>query len=159
MITELKIILEITNVLTKLISKYSSSKKESDIMNKLLLMELQANIRSFENAKKAGKVNYDKLVSQLKVTEIMNGIKQGHDFKSMRKGTVQQADVVEKRNNRYVGENMEYLFEGIRKKIGDLKDLKKHYSTFEKVPKSNVTLKFSNLFFQMKLIVDFLEDK
>ena len=33
MITELKIILEITNVLTKLISKYSSSKKESDIMN------------------------------------------------------------------------------------------------------------------------------
>ena len=55
-----------------------------------------------------------------------------------------------------VGKTCEWLFKNIDEKIEDLRNQKKYHGSLEKTDKAGLALQFSNLFYKMKLLSEFI---
>ncbi|MEI6312672.1 MAG: hypothetical protein WCP57_10470 [Bacteroidota bacterium] len=120
----------------------------------LLLSELKNNLKQFENAKKAP-LSYDQLITILSNEQMLVARKSGFAFSLIKIGRIQEKHIIDKRNKRYIGKDCEWLFISISDKIDELKKIQSQKSLNE-IDKLNIPLQFSNLFFKMKLLAEFI---
>jgi len=132
-----------------LVVKSSSTKK-------LLLSEVELNLKQFQNAHKT-KATYDQLIEVLSNTRITKAREDAFIFSTIKAGKIKESHIKDPRNKRYVGEDCEWLFINIADKIEELKGLKKMNGTLEGITTMNVPLQFSNLFYKLKLLVTFVK--
>lgn len=124
----------------------------------ILIRELNQNLVSFDNAKKT-KMNYDQLISILSNEKTIMILEKGFMFNLIKFGNIKDAHIKDKRNKRYKGKNCKWLFVNICEKIQELKNLKKAHKSFKNIKGLNISLQFSNLFYKMKLLSDFITTK
>lgn len=122
----------------------------------LLLRELKINIKAFEAAQKSKKIDYDKLLELLKNDKVQKARESRYTFSTIKKGEIEQIHIKDDRNKRYVGKDCEWLFKNIDEKIEDLRNQKQYYGSLKEVEKTSIALQFSNLFYKMKLLADFI---
>lgn len=146
------IVKEIPSLLKDLGKLIKNNRRTKD----LLLRELKLNIKSFETAFKS-KANYDKLAELLSNDKIKEARNESFNFNNIKKGKIELKHVRDERNKRYIGKTCEWLFKNIDEKIEELKRLKKYHSTLENIDQTNISLQFSNLFYKMKLLIDFIK--
>lgn len=127
----------------------------SNATKKLLLSELKLNLKQFDNARKTD-TSYDNLIDILSNEIIADARRKGFVFKTIKLGKVEDKHIKDDRNKKYKGKDCEWLFINIDDKIKELKDLKKLRKTYEGNLKLNIPLQFSNLFYKMKLLTDFI---
>lgn len=147
----IKFVLELPKILKDLggIIASSASKK------KLILSELKNNLKQFENANRL-RLNYDQLIELLSNDSIIKARQEGFVFSSIKIGKIQKKHIKEKRNEKYLGKNCEWLLINISDKIDELKKLKTQKSLIN-LKELNMALQFSNLLFKMKLLVEFIK--
>jgi hypothetical protein len=75
----------------------------------------------------------------------------------LKKGKIDQNQVFEDRNKKYIGWTAEKLIDKIDEKIVELKNIKKMNAGSVKDVKNNISLMISNLYFRMKLLADFIK--
>lgn len=129
--------------------------KKSNAKNKLLLSELNNNLRHYETAKTAG-LSYDKLIDLLSNSNIVEARKEGYAFSSVKFGKISAKHIRDARNNRYKGKDCEWLFINISDKIDELKKIKQVHGSLENLKDVNIALQFSILFYKMKLLARFV---
>ena len=78
-------------------------------------------------------------------------------FSILKRGDIGCEHVKDDRNKRYIGKNCEWLFKNIDEKIDDLRNQKKYHESLNKIPNSTIALQFSNLFYKMKLLAEFIK--
>ena len=139
-----------------LISGLSSIIKNNRATKDLLLRELKLNIKAFEIAQKRIDIDYDKLLGLLKNERIKKSRENRFVFSSIKKGRIKKRDINDSRNKRYIGKDCEWLFKNIDEKIEDLRNQKTYYDSLDAVENSNIALQFSNLFFKLKLLAEFI---
>lgn len=144
----LKQIPEILSSLSKVVVKNRSTQK-------LLLDELKRNLKQFENATKIG-FNHEQLIQVLSNNEITKANENGFVFSLVKLGRIQNKHIKDKRNARYKGKDCEWLFSSISNKIEELKSLNSA-KRLDAITELNIKLQFSNLFFKMKLIAEFIK--
>jgi hypothetical protein len=128
----------------------------SNATKKLLLSEVELNLKQFQNAYKT-KATYDQLIEVLSNTRITKAREDAFIFSTIKAGKIKESHIKDPRNKRYVGEDCEWLFINIADKIEELKGLKKMNGTLEGITTMNVPLQFSNLFYKLKLLVTFVK--
>jgi hypothetical protein len=129
---------------------------KSNATKKLLLSEVELNLKQFQNAYKT-KATYDQLIEVLSNTRITKAREDAFIFSTIKAGKIKESHIKDPRNKRYVGEDCEWLFINIADKIEELKGLKKMNGTLEGITTMNVPLQFSNLFYKLKLLVTFVK--
>lgn len=144
----LKQIPEILSSLGKVVVKNRSTQK-------LLLDELKRNLKHFENASKIG-LNNDQLIQILSNHEITKAKEIGFVFSLVKLGRIQNKYIKDKRNARYKGKDCEWLFSSISNKIEELKSLNS-VKKLDGIKELNLKLQFSNLFYMMKLLAEFIK--
>jgi len=122
---------------------------------KLLLSELSNNLKQFENVRKV-KLTYDELIEILSNERIFQARKDGFVFSLVKIGKVQKKHIKDRRNERYLGKDCEWLFINISDKIDELKKLKTQKS-LATIKELNIALQFSNLLYKMKLLTEFIK--
>jgi len=122
----------------------------------LLLRELKLNIKAFETAQKNKKVDYDKLLELLKNEKIQKARESRYTFSTIKRGNIELKQIKDDRNKRYVDKNCEWLFKNIDEKIEDLRNQKQYHGSLKMIEKTSIALQFSNLFYKMKLLADFI---
>lgn len=122
----------------------------------LLLRELKLNIKAFEIAQKNKKVEYDKLLELLKNEKIQKARESRYTFSTIKRGNIELKHIKDNRNKRYLDKNCEWLFKNIDEKIEDLRNQKQYHGTLKEFEKTSIALQFSNLFYKMKLLADFI---
>ncbi len=135
-------------ILASLISQSNSTRD-------LLLIELDLNLKFFENAK-SKQLSYDQLITLLSNQEIKNAIQKGFIFKTIKVGKVQAKHIINKRNKRYKGKDCKFLFIKILETIDELKGLKQANKSLSNFKGNKIPLKFSNLYYKMKLLIKFI---
>jgi hypothetical protein len=148
----LALIKEIPTLLIIISKLKGSSQNPKD----LLLRELKLNIKSFETAFKA-QVNYDKLVELLSNDKIKEARNNNFNFKKIKGGEIKSKHIRDERNKRYLGKDCGWLFKNIDEKIEELKRAKSYYGSLNSLENQNITLQLTNLFFKMKLLVEFIK--
>ena len=141
-----------------LLSSLNSLIKNNRATKDLILRELKLNIKAFETAQKSIDIDYDKLLDLLKNERIKKARESRFAFATIKKGKIKKQNIKDSRNRRYIGKNCDWLFKNIDEKIEDLRNQRSYYSTFKKARKSNIPLQFSNLFFKLKLLAEFIND-
>ena len=121
----------------------------------LLIRELKLNIKSFDEAYKS-KINFDKMAELLSNDEIKKAREAGFSFNKIKSGTVKAVHIKDERNKRYESKDCDWLFKNVDEKIEEIKRLKQYHNTLEGHGHLNISLKFSNLFFKLKLLADFI---
>lgn len=139
-----------------LVSGLSEVIKNNRASKDLLLRELKLNIKAFETAQKKTPIDYDRLLNLLKNERIKKAREDRFVFASIKKGSIKKANIRDARNNRYLGKDCEWLFKSIDEKIEDLRNQKIYFDSFNLAEKSNIPLQFSNLFFKLKLLAEFI---
>jgi hypothetical protein len=129
---------------------------KSNATKKLLLSEVELNLKQFQNAYKT-KATYDQLIEVLSNTRITKAREDAFIFSTIKAGKIKESHIKDPRNKRYVGEDCEWLFINIADKIEELKGLKKMNGTLEGITTMNIPLQFSNLFYKLKLLVTFVK--
>jgi hypothetical protein len=124
----------------------------------LLLRELKINIKAFETAQKSKRIDYDKLLELLKNEKIQKARESHYTFSIIKKGNIDLKHVKDDRNKRYLGKNCEWLFKNIDEKIEDLRNQKQYHGSLKEIEKHSIALQFSNLFYKMKLLAEFIND-
>lgn len=141
-----------------LVEFLTKKSKTNDILKKQLFIELRDNLNVFRNGF-MNEVPYDNLIDLLSNTAIQNAVKENFSFRKLKAGKLQERDILDDRNRKYLGWDVEKLIDKIDEKIVELKNIKKmHNGTVEKV-KNNIPLMMSNLYFRMKLLVDFIRSE
>lgn len=130
--------------------KYNRATKDA------LIRELRLNIKAFNTAFKNKKIDYDKLVDLLQNDAIKTARKSRFTFNSIKSQSVKKQDIKDNRNLRYAGKDCDWLFKNIDEKIEDLRIQKQYNGSLNQLENSNISLQFSNLFFKMKLLADFI---
>lgn len=148
-LSSIKDIAEIVGSLGELVKK-NRAKKD------LLIRELKLNIKAFETAQKNEKINYDKLLELLKNEQIQRARESNFIFSTIKSGNIESGHIKNDRNMRYVGKNCEWLFKNIDEKIDDIKNQKKYHGSLLQIEKTSIALQFSNLFYKMKLLAEFI---
>ena len=142
--------------LDNLISFLHKQSKTNDVLKKQVLMELRNNLNIFKNAF-LNEVSSDTIIDLLSNDAIQEAIKNNFAFKKLKAGGIEPYHVFDERNKKYIGWTVEKLIDKIDEKIVELKLLKKmNKGSIDKL-KSNVPLMISNLYFRMKLLVDFIK--
>ncbi len=141
-----------------LLSGLSSLIKNNRATKDLVLRELKLNIKAFETAQKSIDINYDKLLDLLTNDRIKKARENRFTFSTIKKGKIRKRSIKDSRNKRYIGKDCEWLFKNIDEKIEDLRHQKSYFGTLKKAKKSNIPLQFSNLFFKLKLLAEFIND-
>ena len=139
-----------------LITGLSAVIKTNRATKDLLLRELKLNIKAFETAQKSSRVDYDRLVILLKNDRIKKARESRFVFGSIKKGSIRKKDIRDARNNRYLKKDCGWLFKNIDEKIEDLKNQKSYFESFDNAENSNIALQFSNLFYKLKLLAEFI---
>ncbi|MBN2812593.1 MAG: hypothetical protein JXQ80_00880 [Bacteroidales bacterium] len=145
---------DIAELITGLGKKIKSDKATKD----LLLRELRINIKAFETAQKSEKIDYDRLLGLLKNDTIKQARKDRFSFNTVKSGHLTETDIRDERNNRYKGKDCGWVFKNIDEKIEDLQNQQQYHGSLNSVDKANIALQFSNLFYKMKLLADFIRD-
>ncbi|HVM89540.1 MAG TPA: hypothetical protein VMT76_15235 [Puia sp.] len=143
--------------LKDLIAFLSKQSRTNDVQKKQVMMELRNNLNVFKN----GFVNntpYDTMIDLLSNDAIQQAIKNNFSFNKLKKGAIKAGNVFDERNKKYIGWTTEKLVDKIDEKIVELKNIKKMNGTV-KGTKNNVSLMMSNLYFRMKLLVDFIRSE
>ncbi len=130
---------------------------KSNATKKLLLSEVELNLKQFQNAYKT-KATYDQLIEVLSNQRITKAREAAFIFSTIKPGKIKESHIKDPRNKRYIGEDCEWLFINIADKIEELKGLKKMNGTLEGITTMNVPLQFSNLFYKLKLLVAFVRN-
>lgn len=130
---------------------------KSNATKKLLLSEVELNLKQFQNAYKT-KATYDQLIEVLSNARITKAREDAFIFSTIKAGKIKESHIKDPRNKRYIGEDCEWLFINIADKIEELKGLKKMNGTLEGITTMNVPLQFSNLFYKLKLLVAFVRN-
>ena len=121
----------------------------------LLLRELKLNIKSFEDAYRS-KMDFDRMTDLLSNHQIRMAREAGFSFNSIKRGNIQPVHIKDDRNKRYINKDCDWLFKNVDEKIEELIRLKKYHTTLEGQAHLNISLKFSNLFFKLRLLADFI---
>src|SRR6478735_478649 len=143
-----------------LIEFLTKKSKTTDIHKKQLFIELRNNLNVFRNGF-MNEVPYDKLIDLLTNQAIQDAVRENFPFKKLKPGKIHSSDIEDERNKKYIGWDTEKLLDKIDEKIVELKNIKKmNNDTVEQV-KNNIPLMMSNLYYRIKLLVDFIrsEDK
>jgi hypothetical protein len=150
-LTDIKDIADILTSLGKLV-------KTNRAMKDLLIRELKINLKVFETARKGNDINYDKLLDLLKNERIQAARESRFSFLTIKSGNVLEKDIKDQRNMRYAGRSCEWFFKNIDEKIEDLRNQKSYFGSLNSAEKSNIGLQFSNLFYKMKLLAEFISE-
>jgi len=148
-ISVIKIIPDLVGNLGGLV-KYNRATKDA------LIRELRLNIKAFNTAFKNKKIDYDKLIDLLQNDAIKTARKSRFTFNSIKAQSIKQQDIRDSRNLRYIDKDCDWLFKNIDEKIEDLRIQKQYNNSLNQLENSNISLQFSNLFFKMKLLADFI---
>jgi hypothetical protein len=124
----------------------------------LLIRELSINIKAFKTTQKVKKIDYDKLLELLSNERIKKAREDRFTFQTIKKGSLEHTHIKDNRNSRYMGKSCEWLFKNIDEKIEDLKNQKKYHGSLNHIESVNIPLQFSNLFYKMKLLADFIRE-
>ncbi len=144
--------------LEKLITFLHTQSKTNDVLKKQVLMELRNNLNVFKNAS-LNSVSPDTVIDLLSNEAIQKAIQQNFAFKKLKAGNIEAKHIHDDRNKKYTGWTAEKLVDKIDEKIVELKNLKKmNHGTVEKL-NNNIPLMISNLYFRMKLLADFIQNK
>jgi hypothetical protein len=130
---------------------------KSNATKKLLLSEVELNLKQFQNAYKT-KATYDQLIEVLSNARITKARENAFIFSTIKAGKIKESHIKDPRNKRYIGEDCEWLIINIADKIEELKGLKKMNGTLDGITTMNVPLQFSNLFYKLKLLVAFVRN-
>jgi len=130
--------------------------KTNDVLKKQVLIELRNNLNIFHNAF-LNEVAADVMIDMLSNETIKKAVGENFKFKKLKPGSIEPYHVFDDRNKKYIGWDAEKLMDKIDEKIEELKIIKKmNGNSVEKV-KNNVSLMISNLYYRMKLLVDFIK--
>ena len=141
--------------LDNLISFLHKQSKTNDVLKKQVLMELRNNLNIFKNAF-LNEVSPDTIIDLLSNEAIQEAVKNNFAFRKLKAGSIEPYHVYDDRNKKYIGWTAERLTDKIDEKIVELKLLKKMNNGSVAQLKNNVPLMISNLYFRMKLLVDFI---
>lgn len=141
--------------LDNLISFLHKQSKTNDVLKKQVLMELRNNLNIFKNAF-LNEVSPDTIIDLLSNEAIQEAVKNNFAFKKLKASGIEPYHVYDDRNKKYIGWTAERLIDKIDEKIVELKLLKKMNNGSVAQLKNNVPLMISNLYFRMKLLVDFI---
>lgn len=141
--------------LDNLISFLHKQSKTNDVLKKQVLMELRNNLNIFKNAF-LNEVSPDTIIDLLSNDAIQEAVKNNFAFRKLKAGSIEPYHVYDDRNKKYIGWTAERLIDKIDEKIVELKLLKKMNNGSVAQLKNNVPLMISNLYFRMKLLVDFI---
>ena len=122
----------------------------------LILRELRLNIKAFQTAKKSDTINYDGLLDLLKNEQIKKARASNFSFNVIKRGKLKKSHVRDSRNFKYIGKDCNWLFKNIDEKIEDLQNQRTYFKSLHKAKKSNIGLQFSNLFYKLKLLAEFI---
>ena len=142
--------------LKDLIAFLNKQSRTNDVQKKQVIMELRNNLNVFKN----GFINntpYDNMIDLLSNDAIQQAIKNNFTFKKLKKGAIEPQHIFEERNKKYTGWTAEKIIDKIDEKIVELKNIKKMNAGSVKEVKNNISLMMSNLYFRMKLLVDFIK--
>lgn len=145
-------ITNISDILANLNSLIKSNRATKD----LVLRELKLNIKAFETAQKTIAIDYDALLSLLQNEQIKKARENRFVFATIKKGSIKKSHIRDSRNKRYIGKNCDWLFKNIDEKIEDLRQQKIYHKSLNTIEKSNIALQFSNLFYKLKLLAEFI---
>lgn len=138
-----------------LIEFLTKKSKTADIHKKQLFIELRNNLNVFRNAF-MNEVPYDTLIDLLTNQAIQDAIKENFPFKKLKAGKIKASDITDERNRKYIGWDAEKLIDKIDEKIVELKNIKKMNNNTVQQVRNNIPLMTSNLYYRMKLLVDFI---
>jgi len=122
----------------------------------LLVRELKINLKAFEVGRGKAFTDYDKLLDLLETKQVSKAISTGYNFKKLKNGIVELSHVNDKRNQRFVGKDCEWLFNNYEEKISILRKAKQYHGSLNNIENLNVPSRFSNLFFLLKLLTEFV---
>jgi hypothetical protein len=142
--------------LQDLLSFLSKEGKTNDILKKQVIRELRDNLTVFHNAYK-NSVAADVMIDMLSNDAIKKAIDSNFKFTKLKPGRIEPYHVFDERNKRYIGWEADKLIDKIDEKIQELKIIKKMGSNSVANVKNNVPAVLSNLYFRMKLLVDFIK--
>jgi hypothetical protein len=125
----------------------------------LLLRELQRNIKAFKTAQRSRNMDYDSLLALMQTTAFEKALEERYPFSKVRKGRIEKQHIFDQRNLRYIGKSSDWMFKNIESKITELRDMKTHYGSLKNIENTNIALHFTNLFYKMKLLADFIGNK
>lgn len=144
--------------LKDLLTFLNKESRTGDVLKKQLIRELRDNLNIFNNAYKNNN-SPDVMIDLLSNEAIKEAIKNNFKFKKLRAGSIEPYHVFDDRNKKYVGWSAEKLVDKIDEKIEELKNIKKmNGSTVVKV-NNNISLMLSNLYYRMKLLADFIQNR
>jgi len=138
-----------------LITFLNKESKTSDVVTRQLIRELRDNLNIFNNAYK-NNISADIIIDMLSNKAYQDAIDKNYKFKKLRVGDIEPYHVFDERNKRYIGWNADKLMDKIDEKIVELKNLKQMNGNSVLQVKNNVALMISNLFYRIKLLVDFI---
>ncbi|HEX7844489.1 MAG TPA: hypothetical protein VF476_01745 [Chitinophagaceae bacterium] len=130
--------------------------KTNDVLKKQVIRELRNNLNIFHNAF-LNNVEPDVMIDMLSNEVIKEAIKDNFKFKKLKPGSIEPYHVFDDRNKKYTGWDAEKLIDKIDEKIEELKNIKKMNGGTVAKAKNNVSLMLSNLYYRMKLLVDFIK--
>ncbi len=143
--------------IAEIVSSLGDLAKNNRATKDLLIRELKLNLKAFETAQNNKKVNYDRLLSLLKNDRIQNARETRFTFATLKKGVVEDKHISDDRNKRHLGKSCEWLFKSIDEKIDDLRNQKQYHGSLETINKAAMARQFSNLFYKMKLLAEFIK--
>ena len=146
--------LSLIGSLPEVITGLTKKTRTNVATKKLLISELKNNLKHFNTAYR-NNFNHAELITILSNAEIIEARINGFQFSKVKGGTITELIVQDIRNERYIGKDCEWLFHSISDKILELRAIY-NIQPLPNLDKSNMTLQFSNLFFKMKLIADFI---
>ena len=130
--------------------------KTNDILKKQVIRELRNNLNIFHNAF-LNNVSPDIMIDMLGNEAIKEAIKNNFKFKKLKAGNIEPYHVFDDRNKKYIGWDAEKLIDKIDEKIEELQNIKKMNKGSVENVKNNISLMLSNLYYRMKLLVDFIK--
>ena len=140
--------------LPEIITGLSKKARTNVVTKRLLISELKNNLKHFKTAKR-NNFNYSQLIAILANVEIIEARRNGFRFSKVKGGAITNIVIKDKRNKRYIGKDCEWLFHSISDKILELKAIYA-LNPLTNLDKSNMPLQFSNLFYKMKLLAEFI---
>ena len=138
-----------------LISFLQKSSATRNIHKRQVIRELQNNLNVFKNGF-INNASYDVMIDLLSNEAVKEAIKANFPFKQLKHGIIEPRFILDERNQRYQGWTADKLVDKIDEKIEELKTIKKLNGGSVENVKNNINLMMSNLYYRMKLLVDFI---
>ena len=144
--------------LKDLLTYLSKEGKTNDIQKRQVIRELRNNLNIFHNAY-LNNISPDVMIDLLSNEAIKEAIKNNFKFRKLKSGEIKAEHVRDDRNKKYIGWNTERLVDKIDEKIEELKNIKRMNGGTVANTKNNLALMLSNLYYRMKLLVNFLQSR